>query len=167
MKYILIYNVLDERSFDFFMDLFKISFGLIFIFIPFYSSMKERYSKKKFIKLYLYLIIFFMIIDLLNSINISKTIANKDYLEIEGKIYDYKTTSNNYESFYINGHKFQSSSRYGFKYKYNGKKVIFKNGDKVKIYYRNKDNILQLWIEDKVITKKKRSNVNTTTEAIQ
>lgn len=152
MNYILIYNILEDIEFHFFIDFFEIAFGLIFIIIPAYHSMKDRYSKKKFIKIYLYLILFFMVVKLLISIDTNRTITNKNFLKIEGEIYNYKKTSNNYESFYVDGHKFQSANRYGFKYKYKYNKVILKNGYKVKIHY-DSEGILQFWIEYKAINK--------------
>jgi len=152
MNDILIYNILEHRDFHFFIDFFKIASGLLFIFIPAYFSMKDRYSKKKFIKIYLYLIPLFMLVNLLISIDINRTIANKNFLKIEGEIYNYKKTSNNYESFYVDGHKFQSANRYGFKYKYKDNKVILKNGYKVKIHY-DSEGILQFWIEYKATNK--------------
>jgi len=135
LDYILIYNILEGVEFHFFIDLFKIASGLLIIFIPAYSLMKDEYSKKQFIKIYLYLISLFMLVDLLISIYTHRTIANKNFSKIEGEIYDHKKTSNNYESFYVDGHKFQSPLRYGFKYKYKDNEVILKDGYKVKIHY--------------------------------
>ena len=160
MDYILIYDIVEETDFHFFIDSFKVAFELMFIFSSAYSLMKKSYSKKKFIKAYLYSFLFCMVVDLFISIYVKSTISNGNFLKKEGEIYNYKKTSNNYESFYVDGHKFQSANRYGFDYEYKGNKVIFKNGDKVKIYYSG-TSIFKFWIEYKSMnTSKKRELVS-------
>lgn len=154
MDYILIYNMLEPQNFNVYSILRKSFLDFIFFFIMVYFSMKNNYTKKTILKIYFFIILFPIISKGIHIMNINKMIANKDYLKIEGKIYNYKTTSHNFESFYVNNHKFQSSNRYGFDYKYKGDKVIFKDGYRVKIYYNNSNNILKFWIEYKATPKR-------------